>query len=485
MSIPVLIVGAYIILLFIISWSAKKRSEGKTENYILAGRQLTTPLITVSIIGLAVGGASTIGVAEQAYTKGISAGWYTAAWGIGAITMGLTVAKRYRMLNITTIPEMLERYYDKKSMIAGIAIQILVQLCVMSLQYVAGGAILAALMPEIFTLTTGMVVSAIVFIGITLIGGMWSASVSNLLNISLKYFGFIIAVVMAVKVAGGQAAVMANAPSAVAFDMFAGVGKIKILSWIVVLITVNLSMQSIIQISLGAKTVNVARKGFIIGGIMMIPIGFLSAYLGVIAKELYPAMSAQLALPQLIMSLNPVLAGIVLAALWSADVSTACNLLLSSGTLFSQDIYKRFINPEVTEKKYMLVTRLSVLVMGLLTFFFALTISGIINTLMAGLSLMAAFSVIVLMTLYAPKRCTKEAAFYTLLTSVVVLLAWSYFPSIRIVSDVIYMEWIVCAIVFWTVSALSKNAIVIDKNLQETLSHPVREELVGVAEKVR
>ena len=86
---------------------------------MLAGRRMTTPLITVSIVGLAVGGASTIGGAEQAYVKGISAGWYTAAWGLGAIVMGLTVAKRYRRLQITTVPEMLERYYDKKSRIAG------------------------------------------------------------------------------------------------------------------------------------------------------------------------------------------------------------------------------------------------------------------------------------------------------------------------------------------------------------------------------
>ena len=76
------------------------RSAGSSENYVLAGRKMTTPLIMVSIIGLAVGGASTIGVAEQAYTHGLSAGWYTAAWGIGAIIMGLTLAKKYRRMNI-------------------------------------------------------------------------------------------------------------------------------------------------------------------------------------------------------------------------------------------------------------------------------------------------------------------------------------------------------------------------------------------------
>lgn len=98
MTISTVIVGLYVVLLFVISWVSRRLTTGKAENYVLAGRRMTTPLITVSIVGLAVGGASTIGVAEQAYMKGISAGWYTAAWGLGAIVMGLTVAKRYLSL---------------------------------------------------------------------------------------------------------------------------------------------------------------------------------------------------------------------------------------------------------------------------------------------------------------------------------------------------------------------------------------------------
>ena len=92
----------------------------------------------------------------------------------------------------------------------------------------------------------------------------------------------------------------------------------------------------------------------------MLPIGFISAYLGVIAAELYPGLAPALALPKLIVSLHPLLAGLTLAALWAADVSTACNLLLSSGTLFSQDIYKRFINPSVSDEKFVTVNRLTI-----------------------------------------------------------------------------------------------------------------------------
>lgn len=465
MNSSVIIVGLYIVLMFAISWYTKRRASGKAENYILAGRKLTTPLIMVSIVGLAVGGASTIGVSEQAYTAGLSAGWYTTAWGIGAIVMGLTVAKRYRRLNITTIPEMLERYYDKKSMGIGIICQILVQLVIMSMQYVAGGMILAALMPEIFTPLTGMLTSAVVFIGITFIGGMWSASLTNIMNVSLQYAGILMAVVLAVRMAGGMDQIALNLPMPTGLDFISGVGSVTIITWIVVLITVNLSLQSIIQISLGAKDVTAARKGFIIGGLVMLPIGFVSALLGVIAAEVYPNIPAAAALPQMIMSLNPWLAGVTLAALWAADVSTACNLLLSSATLYSHDIHKRFINPEMADRTYLNVTRIAVLLLGLLTLGFALTISGIIATLMAGLSMMTSFSVIALMTLYAPKYCSREAAFYTILTSVVVLVVWMIFPQVRILPHVIYAEWITCGAVFLGISAFARQRIAADEHL--------------------
>ena len=108
----------------------------------------------------------------------------------------------------------------------------------------------------------------------------------------------------------------------------------------------NISLQAIIQISLGAKDVQTARKGFVIGGLVMLPVGFVAALLGVIASEMYPSISPTTALPQLIMSLNPWIAGITLASLWAADVSTACNLLLSAATF----ILTIFINSSLILK---------------------------------------------------------------------------------------------------------------------------------------
>ena len=461
MNIPLLIVVCYIIALFAISAFARKLASKGTEDFILAGRKLTTPLVAVTITGLAIGGASTIGVSEQAYNVGLAAGWYNVAWAAGAIIMGLVAAAKYRSLNISTVPELFEKFYDTKGRVICVIGQIIIQLVITSLQYVAGGAILAALLPEIFTFKSGMLVSAIVFISITFIGGMWSAGLSNILNVSLIYVGTTIAAFMSVRGQGGLSNISFKLPAEVPYmHPIHGLGWVVIAGWFAVMITQVLSLQGTVQISCGAKDEKSARRGFIIGGILMIPIGFLSALMGIAAKAAFPDISATLALPKIIMSLNPVIAGLTLAALWAADVSTACNLLLGSATLFTQDIYKRFIRPDSDEKHFMLVMKASICVLGLLTLFMAFTVVGILKTLLIGLSLTTAFTVIFLFTIFAPGLCRRNSAFYTTLAGMLVLILWQFVPAIRILPHVIYLEWLVCVGVFLLMPLLDKRPII-------------------------
>lgn len=449
MNISMIIIIIYIGLLFGISIYAKKLAGSGSENFILAGRKFSTPLVAVSITGLAIGGASTIGVSEQAFSVGLAAGWYNAAWGAGAILMGIVAAKRYRNLNVSTVPELFERFYDQKGRIICVIGQIVIQLVITSLQYVAGGAMLSSMMPEIFTIKTGMIMSAVVFVGITFIGGMMTAGLTNILNVILIYVGIILSTFTTISNQGGIKNIALKLPNASLYlNPTKGLSFAVIAGWFAVMMTMCLSIQGTVQISCSAKDAKSAKNGFILGGLLIIPIGFLSAYMGIAAKVAFPSINATLALPQIILSLSPVLAGTTLAALWAADVSTACGLLLGSAALFSNDIYKRFINPEADEKRLGFVTKASVMVLGIVTFILALNVAGIIKTLLIGLSLTTAFTVVFLFTMFAPKLCRKNSAFNTTVVGILVLVLWQFVPSIRIFSHVIYLEWIACVITF-------------------------------------
>ena len=103
------------------------------------------------------------------------------------------------------------------------------------------------------------------------------------------------------------------------------------------------------------------------------------------------------------------------------------------------------------------MTRLCIAISGGLTLFLAMSVSSILGTIMIGLSLTAAFSVIVIVALFFPERTSKAAGFWTLLAGFVLLVLWQVMPSIRLFGNVIFMEWIVCAVTYFVVSMVSPD----------------------------
>ena len=214
--VPLAVVVVYLIALFAATWWARRltaRGGGGMVGYLLAGRGLPTVVVASLLAGLAVGGASTIGVAERAYTVGFSAGWYNAAWAAGAAVLGVFAIRRYRRWELTTLPELFERHYGVGGRVLGVFGQLVLQVVITSLQYVAGGAILSSLLPEVFTLQTGMAVSAAVFVGITLIGGFWAAGLTNVINVIVIYIGILLGAVLTLGRLGGIEELAAQMPT--------------------------------------------------------------------------------------------------------------------------------------------------------------------------------------------------------------------------------------------------------------------------------
>ena len=85
MNIPLLIVILYVLLLFCISIYVSCSQKKDSENFLLYKGKNNAFVVAASIAGLAIGGASTIGIAENAFTVGLSAGWYDTAWAIGGM----------------------------------------------------------------------------------------------------------------------------------------------------------------------------------------------------------------------------------------------------------------------------------------------------------------------------------------------------------------------------------------------------------------
>lgn len=259
----------------------------------------------------------------------------------------------------------------------------------------------------------GMITSAIVFVGITAIGGLWSSGLSNILSVTVIYLGIIYSLIRILIRDGGISGINAALPAA-DFNWFSPMGGLSfavLMGWIIVMTTQAITAQGPVQIACGAKSAKEARKGFILGGLLIFPIGFLSAILGLAAKAQFPDINPTLALPQIIMSLDPFSSGMTLAALWAADVSTACTILLGAGTLISQDVFKRFIKPNMSDMTYVKANRLIIVIIGAVTLLMAFYAVGIVKVMLIGLSLTTAFTLVFLCTLFAPSLCRKTRPF--------------------------------------------------------------------------
>jgi SSS family solute:Na+ symporter len=463
MNVPLLIVVAYVCCLVAISFFSIKLVKNDAMGFLLAGRSWPWYMVAFMLTGLAIGGASTLGCAQMAYESGLAAGWYDVAWGFGALLMGFFGASQWRSMHVSTVPEMLGMYYTSSSRVIGVVLQFMIVMTITCLQFVAGGALLSAMLPDYFSLFTGMLLTAIIFVGIAIIGGLWAGGLANLVNVVVIWVGVTVGMVACWSLAGGTETIISRLPRELDyFSVLEGLGWGVLIGWFIVMAIQSFTVQGVVQVGLAAKDPRHAKWGFIVGAILMAPLGFFSAYIGIAAKSLYPGIASVKALPTIIMNTHPVIAGLTLSGLWAADISTGVALLISSATLIERDIYEWSMERrglKVPPERAFKISRALVFILGLLGFILALKATSILNVLLTGLTLCAPFTIIFLFTVYLPGFCKKDAAFWTILVGGLIVFLWVLWPGIRVLPHAIYLEWLITLPLFIILCAVFKDPI--------------------------
>jgi SSS family solute:Na+ symporter len=130
-----------------------------------------------------------------------------------------------------------------------------------------------------------------------------------------------------------------------------------------------------------AKGEKTAQQSAILAAILFIPLAFAITLIGMSAKVLYPEISAKEAFPQVISGFSsPGLSGLVIAAIIAALMSSADTCLLSQSVILTQNIFKR-VHPALDERKTVLLTRLSLIGLGLVALGLALTLETVYKSL--------------------------------------------------------------------------------------------------------
>lgn len=465
MNIALIIVVVYMLLLLFVAWASTTFQRNKSaEAFLLAEKKLSWPLVGVMIAGIAVGGSSTVGIAQNAYTTGISAGWYDVAWAAGAIIVGFALASHMRQCEYDTINKMLGCVFGESFSLVSTCIQVIINTVIIALQIIAGGTILTALMPDVFSLELGIIVSAVMFGLISFVGGLMAASLSNVVNIAVIYIGLTVGVVATVFHFGGFETINMALPAGMSGDgshwysLVSGMGMAAIVAWFVTMIIDAVPNGGVIQNIIAARSPEDARKGTIFAGILMIPAGFMSAIFGIVAAAYFPGLeSSAMALPSVVMQLPSWVAGILLAGLWAADVSTATGLMMGVSTMVSEDVIFKYFYKGVNRKMRLRISRGVCLAVIVISYVAATQVSNILNALMSALTLFAPYAILMTAMFLFPKTVKRSTGWITLVFGMVTYIVVQLIvPEWRILGQAIYTVTLMSLIGF-ALSQLDKR----------------------------
>jgi SSS family solute:Na+ symporter len=354
-----------------------------TSDFLIAGRRLGLLLTAATLASIQLGAGVILGGAELGAQSGVWPGmWYGIGCGGGLILAGLLVASKLRRRGgFVPLDFFADRYGERKWVrFWGWLSNIPSLLGIFVAQVMAAGAIFSMLG---VSYKTGVLISGFVIMLYSVLGGMISVAVVNLVQLGVIVLGIPLVAIMALL---KSAVTFSEATSRILSTPFIPSGMLSHALFIIIpfLLAISVSYDAFMRYQ-SAKSEKVAKWGCILGGIIVILISFCVGLVGASGKVLFPTLEHAQVLPKMIQTtLPPILAGLVASALLAAAMSTGNCLLISLAGCFSRDLYNKVFNPNVKldELKYSkALSRLVIvgmLVIGVIVAFFA---KGILYTI--------------------------------------------------------------------------------------------------------
>ena len=392
------IVVFYLLVMLFIGWYSSKKITSNTD-FMVAGRRLGPFLMAGTLAATEIGGGSSLGVVQQGMQNhGISAAWYIITMGFAFVILTF-LAPKFRAATVKTVPEYFRRRYGKSAGLVTAIIMLLPLIGLTAGQFIASSVILSTMLG--ISYKTAVIIVAVVVTIYSIMGGLWSVTLTDFIQVFLIIIGMIIAVPFAMNLAGGWSNVVANVP-AETFDMFKGYSPMAVVSLTIMYVATFTVGQEAVSRYYAARDGKAAKQGSILAAIINFIYAFIPAILGIITLALinmgkfnaedFADVGARYALPVLAMEAMPaVICGLLFAGIISATMSSSDSDLLGAGSIFANDIYRVVLKPDATSEDVMKVTKIVMAIVGVVSMFIALfNTSSLVNLLMFCFTLRAA-----------------------------------------------------------------------------------------------
>ena len=427
-------------------WFAKKHTD--FDDYFLAGRSLTTPLLITTLISTYYGIDVLFGDSQLGFTDGVVA-WFGYARPTYAFFLiaAFLLAQRLREENFKSLPDILDKYYGKKTRYVGAVTSFIYSLPALSL-YGFGmlGDVILGWKPIVGMLVLGGI--ALVY---TLTGGFWAVVLTDSIQFVMMCVVLALAFPFAMNLIGGfDSMIDTLEPS-----YFNTMGDLSI--WLIIIYaSTGLSIlvePTFYQRIFAAKSYKSVRNALIIGIFIwgsydwMITILAMSAKVGVLKGLLPGDVAPDAALLTIMVAALPAGAlGLFIAGVLSTEMSTLDSYCLVAGGNVAYDIYKPALKPDATDIELIKTTRYGILLSWFLGFAMAVSFEQMLGLWVFLASILISSTLTpILLGIYIPNFRRPLAGFFSaglgLLSTIILNIYIMIYGTFDPVDETYFIQW--------------------------------------------
>ncbi|WP_460066008.1 sodium:solute symporter family protein [Streptomyces sp. YKOK-I1] len=387
MTVDYLVMAAYLLGIIGVGWWGRRRAASKSD-FLVAGRRLGPLMYTGTMAAVVLGGASTIGGVRLGYSYGLSGAAMVGAIGLGLLALSVFFSARISRLRVYTVAEMLSlRYGDAASVISGVVMWIYTLMLA-----VTSTIAYASVFDVLFDVPrwVAVVVGGTIVVGYSALGGMWSITLTDMVQFVVKSVGVLVLLLpIAVVKAGGFGAMADRLPGG--YFSLTSIGGQTIVTFVLIYTFGMLIGQDIWQRVFTARSDRIAAWGGTVAGVYCLVYAVAGAFIGMATRTLYPNLAAaDQAFATIVRHALPTgVRGLVLAAALSAMMSTASGALIASATVAHQDIWARLRRRTASaDHEGIGSNRLAIVVLGVAAMAIACVLGDVIEALTVAYNLL-------------------------------------------------------------------------------------------------
>jgi len=423
----------YLIFLFGLSFFLKRKIK-TAEDFLLARRKLTAPVLIMTLVATWIGSGSIFGSADLAYHHGYASLWGSVgAW--VAIILMYFIADKIRATEKFTIPEILESHYGQTAKNLASIITIISYTTIVSYQFKGGGRIVEIISNGAISLETGIIITAFFVISYTFLAGLVSAAYADIVNGILMIVGFALTLPFIFKAVGGVSYVFQTVRESGQLSLFGNMSPREAFSYFIPMFLLLLSNANMYQRFFAAKDGKEAKKavmGWITGTVIIDTLIVTIAIAGsVVIVGLNVPQSETIILRVATELIPPSIGVLLIGATVAIIISTADSFLLVPASNIANDLYRKIIKCEANDNRVLLASKIAVIIVGIMAYLLAQFFPRILKAAFAAFTIYGASITPALISSFFWKRVGKHGAIFSIIGGSLITIIWEILIKIK------------------------------------------------------